>query len=244
MDQDNNPYSAPSINAPALFDSGAPPVLVFKALRYNNETLLKILIALFILGIIAAVAGGVSNAMQISLLTNVPIDPAEAEWNDLRQGLCGITSLAILVLTAIFFGIFVVRAHHNVRGFGAAGMTITPGWAFGYFFVPILSLFKPYVAMSELWRASKSPTQWSDLSKGLVPLWWTLWIVSSIMGQISFRLSMAADTVPLIVGSTWVSLADDVLDVPMCLVAMFMLMKIQRSQVEWVKSPTKEEESR
>ncbi len=244
MNQDNNPYSAPSISVSVSPYSGTPPVLVFKALRYDNGTLLKILIGMFILGIMAAIVGGVSNVMQISLLSNQPIDQMEAEWNDARQSICGITYLTILVMTSIFFGMFVVRAHHNVRGFGAEGMTITPGWAFGYFFIPILSLFKPYVAMSELWRASQSPSRWSNLSKGLVPLWWTLWIVSSIVGQISFRASMAADTVPLIIGSTWVSIVDDALEVPLCLVAMFMLMRIQRSQVEWAKSPAKEDEHR
>ncbi len=243
MDQDNNPYCAPSINVPAFTDSGAPPVLVSKALRYDNETIIKILIVLFILGVVAAIAGVVLNAMQISLLSNSPINPAEADWNDVRQGIRGIAALTILVVTSIFFGMFVIRAHHNVRGFGAEGMTITPGWAFGYFFVPILGLFKPYLAMSELWRASQSPSQWLNLSKGLVPLWWTIWIISSILGQISFRLSMAADTVPLIIGSTWVALVDDVLDVPLCFVAMFMLMRIQRSQAEWAKSPTTDEES-
>ncbi len=244
MNQDNNPYSAPSISVSVSPYSGTPPVLFFKALRYDNGTLLKILIGMFILGIMAAIVGGVSNVMQISLLSNQPIDQMEAEWNDARQSICGITSLTILVMTSIFFGMFVVRAHHNVRGFGAEGMTITPGWAFGYFFIPILSLFKPYVAMSELWRSSQSPSRWSNLSKGLVPLWWTLWIVSSIVGQISFRASMAADTVPLIIGSTWVAIVDDALEVPLCLVAMFMLMRIQRSQVEWAKSPAKEDEHR
>lgn len=242
MDDDNNPYSAPSINVPVFSNSGAPPELVSKALRYDNETLIKILIVMFILGIIAAVAGVVSNAMQISLLSNLPINSEEANANDMRQGISAFASITILVVTSIFFGMFVVRAHRNVRGFGAEGMTITPGWAFGYFFVPILSLFKPYIAMSELWRASQSPLRWSNLTKGLVPLWWTLWIVSSILGQISFRTSMAADTVPLIIGSTWMALVDSVLDVPLCFVTMFMLMRIQRAQVEWVKSPTQDEE--
>jgi hypothetical protein len=234
MQYDPNPYAASSPTSGHLESSAPPPVLGSKVLRYNNNVLIQILTAMFVLGILAAIVAAISNYMQIQLLSNTPLSEQAIQWNDIRQTICAITSLIILLVTSIFFGTYVIRAHHNVRGFGAKGMTITPGWAFGYFFVPILTLFKPYVAMSELWRASQSPTQWTNNSTGLVPLWWTFWIVSNILGQISFRMS--ADTIPLLLSSTWVSIVSDLIDVPLCLVAMFMLIKINRAQVAWAES--------
>ena len=46
------------------------------------------------------------------------------------------------------------RANYNARQLGAADMRFTPGWAVGWHFIPIAWFWKPYQAMTEIWRAS------------------------------------------------------------------------------------------
>ena len=80
----------------------------------------------------------------------------------------------ILVLTWIY------RANHNARQLGAADMRFTPGWAVGWYFIPIAWFWRPYQAMREIWRASVNPSDWGAVPVSpLLRWWWGLWIVGS-----------------------------------------------------------------
>lgn len=103
---------------------------------------------------------------------------------ELFDGLCSITEIPILflfLLTILVFGIWIVRANKNVRALGARELSTTPGWALGYFFIPILNLWKPKTAMNQLWFASQNPSTWNGKPKEktqVVDKWWGLWIAS------------------------------------------------------------------
>src|SRR4051812_40932909 len=56
------------------------------------------------------------------------------------QELVGLGQLVIFIVTGITFLRWIHRANVNVRGFGAEGMTFTPGWSVGWYFVPIANL--------------------------------------------------------------------------------------------------------
>ncbi|MEQ1828704.1 MAG: DUF4328 domain-containing protein [Pirellula sp.] len=135
----------------------------------------------------------------------------------------------------IVFGYWINRSHQNVRWFGAQNLSITPGWAVGYFFVPIFNLFRPYVAMSELHKSSHNPIAWTKSdSGGLTSLWWALWILAGFLGQIAFRIAVGADTLPEIQASTVAQLVSDVAEIPLSLVAFFLVSSIQKAQQRWV----------
>ena len=53
----------------------------------------------------------------------------------------------------MLFCLFMPRANRNARAFGSS-MSISPGWAAGWFFVPIANLWMPYQAMKEIWQGS------------------------------------------------------------------------------------------
>jgi hypothetical protein len=232
-----NPYSSPSALDTSTLDVTGENASTFwyeRKAKYDNRTLCTLLCILFVLGAVLAVASVVSSLMQIDLLSQPTISSEAAESNDLREQMIAIVSLAEYILTAIVFAFFIIRAHHNVRGFGARGMTITPGWSFGYFFIPIFNLFRPYIAMSELYRASHSPERWNSQPVGVLPLWWTLWLVCGFLGQISMRLQLAADTIPMIIGATWVSVIEESLSILLCIVALLMISRIQKAQTAWI----------
>jgi hypothetical protein len=174
----------------------------------------------------------VSSFLQAELLGR-SFTEAEGQANDSRQQVIGILQVVLYFLTAVFFGRWIYRAQHNVRALGAAGLAVSPGWAVGYFFVPVVNLWKPYQAMKELWRASKDPAAWQGVSvASILPLWWTLWLGSNVLGQVSFRLAMSADTLDDFKLATNVEILSGAVDIVLCLAALTLVSRIWRAQVD------------
>jgi hypothetical protein len=106
--------------------------------------------------------------------------------------LLGVTTLDIVVLTAsqVYFLMWVYRVSSNLRAFGAEGISISPGWAVGYFFIPILSFYKPYHAMRDAWQASQPgldlvarPESWWRVSSDpRVGWWWASVMLQPMVG--------------------------------------------------------------
>lgn len=171
-----------------------------------------------------------SDASQLSLLGR-EFTIQEAEANDARQTLIGIAYLVVFLTTAVTFLRWVHRANVNCRGFGAEGMTFTPGWSVGYYFIPFINLVRPYQAMKEIWQASHNPSSWKTSDPiGPLGLWWTLWLVNGFLGQLTFRLSARADTIEALKSSTMVAIAASVAGIPLCLVALKMVKEVALQQ--------------
>jgi hypothetical protein len=195
----------------------------------GRTKLLKILLGA---GAVWALVSLFSAWLQFELLSRGSFSQSEGQANDTRQQIIGLVYLLIYVITVIVFAMWIFRANHNVRALGAQDMRITPGWAVGYFFVPIVNLWRPYQAMKDLWRASKSPTAWHDISpSSILGLWWTLWIASNVLGQASFRASMGVHDISSLQAATITGMISDVVDVALCIVAFILVSQIYESQI-------------
>lgn len=171
-----------------------------------------------------------SDAMQLSLLGST-YTVEEGTANDARQSVVATVWMVIYFATSIPFLMWIHRINVNCRGFGAQGMMMSPGWAVGSFFVPILNLFRPYQAMKQVWQVSQDPENWySQKASGLLGLWWGLWLLSCVMGQVSFRLSLHADTVEALVGTTGLSIAEAGVSIVLTLTAIQLVRRIFRMQ--------------
>ena len=95
----------------------------------------------------------------------------------------------VSVAALISNGIWIYRASANAAAIDPSDKRIRPGWAVGWFFVPIANLFLPYRAMKETWSSTFDHR--ADVP-GWMSLWWGLWVISGILALIS--LGMAADT--------------------------------------------------
>jgi hypothetical protein len=113
---------------------------------------------------------------------------------DGRTALLAIAQMIALLGGAIAFCMLTHRASCNAESYGQLIMRYTPGWAVGWYFIPIASLWKPYDAMKQIWQAS-DPT--GDPHPGaidvpvLLPAWWWAFVVHILAGQVSFRLTKA-----------------------------------------------------
>jgi hypothetical protein len=162
----------------------------------------------------------------------VPDD--ELLMNDARVGLLGLGTLGVYVTLVVLFCIWIYRANCNARALGAQRMNFSPGWCVGWFFVPVMWLFKPYQAVREIHRASDpeaGPLDWESRPTGsVVPLWWTVWLIAGFVGYAAARMSINAENAEAMITASWVMVGADVIDIPLALLAAAVVRGIHERQ--------------
>jgi hypothetical protein len=197
------------------------------------KTMLWVYMAIIVVSI-------VSDFFQLDLLSQ-SFSHVEAQANDTRQKTIGAVHLVIFIITGIAFLRWIYRVNANSHAFGARGMEFSSGWSVGYYFIPILNLYKPYQAMKEIWRVSGNPRGWqNEQASSLLSWWWALWIISNMLGQISFRVSSAARDVSSLREATVVSVVSDLVGIPLCIVGMLLVSALYLRQKRLVEMAPQE----
>lgn len=95
-------------------------------------------------------------------------------------------------LVSVAFWIF--RANKNARALSAQTLDNGPGWAVGWFFVPIASLWKPFEVMREIYKASHTPHDWRK-AKGasIVGWWWAFQVFGNVLSTFIYVLRTSSD---------------------------------------------------
>lgn len=146
---------------------------------------------------------------------------SEAE-GDLSMAAASVAALFALS----FLGCVIVTAmwlHQANANLHAAGieMSFSPRGAWGWYFVPIANLFKPYQAMREIWNEShRTRDTFAGNEDSLLQTWWGCWIVGNILSNISTRLGSIAP------GNSFAVV--DVLEAVALSAAAFLLLRIVR----------------
>jgi len=188
-------------------------------------------------GALIAAVSLLSSWMQLDLLSH-EFTEEEGAANDKREALVGGVDFLLVISTYIVFGRWIVLAHRNLTGLGARYVEFTPGWAVGWFFIPVAWLWKPYQAMKMLWRYSCSVTRPEIHDPpAVLPTWWTLWIIGSLLGQIVMRLTMRADSVEEFDLATRFTIASGIVDVILYPVAAAMVGRIWHAQLAQHNNP-------
>ena len=98
--------------------------------------------------------------------------------------------MASLAASAFLYSHFVFRALRNLRKANAPGIETTPVMGVVWSFVPIGSLYAPFMVMTELWRVTR---QLIDQEKR-VPLafwiWWLAWLISGVTNIGAFGINL------------------------------------------------------
>lgn len=188
----------------------------------------SILISYLEYGLLSDFLNGVYTSQEMA--------EADAEVNDLRRGLIKTISFLVSIVSAIFILRWIHRANSNARHLGAEHMEFTPGWSIGYYFVPFLHLWKPYQAMSELWRASNRPSDWKyQVVSWLLPIWWALWICSNLLGHTIMKFSKEATELSEFMDLNMMVQISNVIAIPLALVFMALVSSIHRMQVSQIE---------
>ncbi len=110
-------------------------------------------------------------------------------------GLVGILEIFLRIATIVLFLIWEYRAFNNLSALKARNLEFSPGWAVGWWFIPLANLVKPFQVIRELWNESDSDfdeeTGFLNVSPGtpgIVGFWWAAFLVSGITARIANKL--------------------------------------------------------
>lgn len=165
-------------------------------------------------------------------------DPAAEVDVQSERVLLGMTTAdlaenVLLLALAVVFGVvtivwfmWIYRTYRNLPALGAAGLRYSPGWAVGYYFIPILNLFRPYQVMQETWKASDvrydAETNWQSLSvPALLGWWWAVHLVSTVVGPgmiLGLGLGLGSEDPAAQLKVAWVALVISAFDITLLLV--------------------------
>lgn len=203
----------------------------------------RLLGPLILVSILVAVLSIASDLSEISLLEKFQsgsiADSSEmdrlAASNDNRQAVISYVELSVFATTLVSFFVWLNQSNKLARAAGAQGLRFSPGWTVGYFFIPIINLWKPYQAVADIWKASKNPKGMGAAATGdIVVIWWIFFLVSSAASNAAFRLALKAEEIDELIRSGWVSCLSSGLDIVYYAITLVLVREINRGL--WVLS--------
>lgn len=184
-------------------------------------------IALDVLAILSGVLEyRLLNDFKNGVYTSEAAAVAAGEASDLRQRFIGIAQLLTFLVGGVLVLRWIHRANTNARELGAAGMEFTAAWSVGWYFIPFANLWKPFQAMREIWQASSNPGNWKNQPvPGLLGWWWTAWLISGLLGNYMFRLSLKAKEIDELLN---VNVITQCVDIAGLLASLLLLSVVSR----------------
>ncbi len=118
----------------------------------------------------------------------------------LFQALLAVLEMPIYLFTVVFFLIWLHRAYGNLFQLKATNITYSTTWAVGYWFLPIVNLFRPFQVVREIWRESNPDIDPylrilpnNSNTQTFLSAWWAFWILSNVATNISVRMFEVKD---------------------------------------------------
>jgi hypothetical protein len=159
----------------------------------------KLLTAVFVVDLAALVVAGFllwdSLGVTQAVAAGQDISRDTLVTLELRGYQLQLISVALLIACVVTFALWTHRVATNAVALSGR-LTISPGWAVGYYFVPIVNWWRPYTALAEVWDASH-PDPRCDQSAprchALLLAWWITWLIRGAVDTLVFRRPHPAD---------------------------------------------------
>lgn len=223
----SNPY------APPVSDAG-PQSLEAASAGYRDQgtrlSVIAVLLGLFGLSNLASMWSCMA-ANEVVPAVFALLEPRELGAEGLDFLFVG--SNVVYLLCAIAIGGFLVRANHNARALGGPdhGMTTSPGWTVGWFFIPVANWFRPYRAVKEIWAVSQPE------DSGPLLGWWALWLIMSLGGRVSDKISESAETWGEITRSNWLNFAHNGVGIAAAVAVFLVVRGLHENQQQHASRP-------
>jgi hypothetical protein len=211
----------------------------------NNTQRAKEIIIIFWVNLGISVINTASLSSQYLLLKGVEenpesIDMPKLEISDLIQNIFNISTLVISLLTIVYFIRWFRRAYNNLHQLPGTNPSFTEGWAAGSWFVPILSWFRPFQIMREIWDGTQRVIthRLSVLhSNSIIGIWWGLYLVMSIYNNIVSRITWNAKEIGELITATQLQLIGEAISWPALIVAIVLVRRTSLLEMElWFES--------
>ncbi len=150
--------------------------------------------------------------------------------SDSRLFLVSMLRIGFFVVLGVCSLRWIARANSNAQSMGAQ-LTISPGWSVGYYFIPIYNIWKPYRAMCEIYQGSVNASRFLGVQIPFyLPLWWGLWVISGMVNNVSYKMTLNAKGLEDAVLASQVSLGGVFLNVVLNLVFFYLVWDISSLQ--------------
>lgn len=173
---------------------------------------------------------------KFSLGVNVPEEVSA--MNDAREVLVTVVYFVLRLLTGILFIMWFRRAYYNLHQL-SSNLAFSEGWAAGSWFVPVLNFFRPFQIMQELYVKTKEMLEKQKMNfnynSKILWVWWALWIVSNILGQLVFRFSTHLETLEDVITITKLGMVSNFIGIPLALLAIKVVKDYSIAEVKLMK---------
>jgi hypothetical protein len=139
---------------------------------------LLVVVAVEIAALVADVGRvGITNR----ILRADTVSDGEVTASDTFVQLTAVLEIAVMIACAALFLSWLHRVVANGPALGGRELRYTPGWAVGWWFVPVLNLVRPFQVVAEAWVVSaRDPSAGLGL---LLPAWWGLFILGNVVSR-------------------------------------------------------------
>ena len=139
------------------------------------------------------------------------------------------TSVLYLV-TGVIVLCWIYRTNRNAWAAGDGAMTIRPGWAVGWFFIPVAALWKPFSAFHETWQVSHAAEEpWETPT--LLRVWWGCWLFCAACSNLSLRVGWSTTTAGPKVLSAWMDVVEALVQIPLTLLLLRIVADLTAAQM-------------
>ncbi len=196
----------------------------------NSHIIAKILAFLMLAGALINLYASHTMSVQLEILNNMAIgieySDEAIDASDSAVTISGLFQMVTYFICAVFISIWTYRTVYNAKVMSLDPLPIGPGLAVGSYFIPILNLWKPVQAISAARKVFITAGGNNPGGGYFIPLWWTAWLVSNVLGQASFRMSNFGEDIDEIIAYTRVTMYSDTVDVLLYLVTLAMILHI------------------
>jgi uncharacterized protein DUF4328 len=177
----------------------------------------------------------VLRVLEIGLLARIArgelVTPAEADRSDDRVAAAGVTWAVLLAVTGIVWLVWQHRSHANLHAARLSQLRTTPGWAVGWWLIPLANLVKPFQTVRELWKASGGEPEWWRIPTWpVIGWWWASWVATAVLGRVTATLFRDARTVDALGAASRWSLVTTAGSIVAAILAIGIVRSVVRRQ--------------
>jgi Domain of unknown function (DUF4328) len=180
---------------------------------------------------ISLMLGTAGDAISIAIRSGAAgrsLSNSEQQAIGVAVGLPAILFLLAYIGAAIAVPMWCHRVYRNLSSLGAQSLSFSPGWAAGAWFVPVLSIWRPYEVLREVWQNSRPKGE----SWTLLKVYWAAWLIGNWLGTVTTTITRSTSDI----ASDAVNLFINLVDLVAAVVAILVVLRVTRGQLTRIAS--------
>ena len=134
------------------------------------------------LGVIAILAGAGDAELSPGRLHAVGLSM-------LVMASASFVEVGLNIVIAVLFLRMLYKAVQRAKGFATPFTYVSPGWAVGYWFIPLMNLYRPFEVVKALFKACTAEAGGKPAAgEQLLGAWWALFLLSNIVAWMVSRM--------------------------------------------------------